>query len=113
MNVIYYDREFITKEDIYSYVVFKKRSILFSRILGKRTVRRNIKYRPSEGKQIHGHIFDIELSNAVIGIFSCVSWCPLDDPDCEVWLCRIPKGSVVYMNNFEYVSDTLEFICGF
>lgn len=111
--MMYYDGKFNTQEDIYSYVVFKKRSRLFNSIFGKRTVRRNIKYNPEEGKRIYSEINNFDSRKAVIGIFSCVSWCPLDDPACEVWLCRIPKGSVVYMNNFEYASDTLEFICGF
>lgn len=109
---MYYVDKFYTKIDIYCYMVFKKRKFkILNKLIGNRTIRRRHHYRPTKGKLItdknFGNIFDLRVTN---GIFSYVSWCPFDDPDCEVWLCKIPKGSLVFRNSFEYVSDNLEFI---
>lgn len=109
---MYYWNKFSAKADIDCYVVFKKRKFdIFNKIFGNKTIRRGYHYRPSEGKIIEGkesvNISEMRIS---YGIFSYVSWCPVYDPECVVWLCKIPKGSIVYQNNWEYVSNCLEFI---
>ena len=108
---MYYSNKFYTEIDIYCYMVFKKRKFkILNKILGRKTVRRGHHYWPSEGKleqRKDFSVFDFKITN---GIFSYVSWCPIDDPECDVWLCKIPKGSLVFKNSFEYVSNNLEFV---
>ena len=96
-------------EDIYSFIVFKKRKSIF-----KRTIRRNKLYIPRKNKKIRRHIKNTDLYQSYInddrGIYSYVSWCPADEPYYEVWLCKIPKGSVVYSNSWEHLSNSIKFI---
>lgn len=104
---MYSEKIIVTKEDIYCYQVFKKRKF------GKRrrTIRRHILFRPTEGAIRESYIrINLEQEKIINGIFSFVSWCPIEDPECEVWLCKIPAGSIVASNAWEYASNALQFI---
>lgn len=104
---MYPEQIIVTKEDIYCYQVFKKRKF------GKRrrTIRRHVLFRPTEGAIEESYFkIDLEQGKITCGIFSFVSWRPIDDPECEVWLCKIPAKSIVASNSWEYASNALQFI---
>ncbi len=108
---MYYEDRFFAKKDIDCYMVFKKRKF---NIFGKRTIRRRLRFWPRNGKLIYGS-FKVDRKYKRIdraGIFSYVSWCPVGvgGNQYEVWLCKIPNGSEVFRNSWEYASDQLEFI---
>lgn len=103
--MMYYCENYITQEDIFSYIVFKKRR--FGRV--RRTIMRGHRYRPKKGKKVA--LEPKVLGNRVeFGIFSYSHYCPYTDPELEVWFCKIPKGSEVYSNGWEYTSDYLIFL---
>lgn len=103
--MMYYYENYIAQIDIFSYMVFKKRRLGRTR----RTIMRRHRYRPRKGKLI---ILEPEiLGNRVeLGIFSYSHYCPHTDPKFEVWFCKIPKGSKVYSNGWEYTSDQIIFL---
>ena len=104
---MYYYEYYITKDDIFSYMVFKKRSFGLSR--KRRTIMRQHKYRPKKGRTTSRRL-SILGNRVEFGIFSYSHYCPNNDPMLEVWLCKIPKGSVIYSNGWEYSSDNIEFV---
>ena len=103
---MYYEKRLITKEDIHSYLVFKKRRFGIRR----KTIRRRLRIRPKKGRVIEIPVKSLGL-RIINGVFSYVHWCPSEDPEYEVWLCKIPKGTLVYSNSWEHVSSKLELIC--
>lgn len=105
MICMYYYSNFIAESDIFSYMVFRKRR--FGRL--RKTIMRKHRYRPKKGKQIN--LEPKILGNRIeFGIFSYSHYCPLDDNELEVWLCKIPKNSMIYSNNWEYTSNKIIFL---
>ena len=102
---MYYNETYIAQTDIFSYMVFRKRRL--GRI--RRTIVRKEKYKPVKGRQV---TTDLEVLDDRVesGIFSYSHYCPYTDPDLEVWFCKIPVGSRVYSNGWEYTSDHLIFL---
>ena len=103
--MMYYYENYVAQTDIFSYMVFRKRRLGRAR----RTIMRRYRYRPKRGKRI---ILEPKIlgDRVEFGIFSYSHYCPCTDHELEVWFCKIPEGSKVYSNGWEYTSDRLIFL---
>ena len=102
------------KEDIKCYMVFYKKRLLNSLNIYK-TIRRRtyfivkrektivVKNPPKVAHDGSG----LYITN---GLYSYTRYKPVHDKSLIVWECRIPKNSIYYKNNFEYISDSIKFV---
>ena len=101
------------KDDIKCYMVFYK-SVLNSLNIYK-TIRRRTYFIVKQGKTIsvkYPPKVEHDGSGLYItrGLYSYTKYKPIDDKELVVWECRIPKNSIYYKNNFEYISNEIKFI---
>lgn len=104
----------IASEEIKCYLVFYKKHVFNI----YKTIRRKKFFRLKEGKILSSRYpIRVNLEKSINdglyitgGLYSYVNYKPIDDKELIVWEGAIPKDSIYFFNNFEYVSDKIKLI---